>query len=184
MVSQRTLENVRKLRKRHNLTQKELAGRAGVSQSLIAKIESGRIDPSFTKAELIFSSLDELQESQELKAKEVMQRKVYFANHKDTLKKIIQTFRDKGISQMPVLSGSKVLGLITESAILKKISGNPRGMDHLTAIEAMEEIPPLISPKTGMKMLLNLLQENPLVLVYDEGEIKGVICKTDLLKIN
>lgn len=38
---------VREARRRAGLTQRELAARAGVSQPLVARIESGAVDPSF-----------------------------------------------------------------------------------------------------------------------------------------
>jgi predicted transcriptional regulator len=40
------------------LTQGQLAKIAGVSQSFIAKIESGKIDPSYSKVKTIFDVLD------------------------------------------------------------------------------------------------------------------------------
>ena len=43
------LDQIKIIRKKHGLNQKELADRADVSQSLIAKIESGNIEPSFNK---------------------------------------------------------------------------------------------------------------------------------------
>ena len=38
---------VREARRREDLSQRELAARAGVSQPLVARIESGAVDPSF-----------------------------------------------------------------------------------------------------------------------------------------
>ena len=41
------IDRISKIRKQLGLTQIQLANLAGVSQSLIAKLESGRIDPSY-----------------------------------------------------------------------------------------------------------------------------------------
>ena len=54
------LEEIKKIRKKLGMTQTELANRAGVSQSLIAKIESARIDPTYTKTQKIFAALRDL----------------------------------------------------------------------------------------------------------------------------
>jgi transcriptional regulator with XRE-family HTH domain len=40
---------VREARTRAGLTQRALAGRAGVSQSLVARIEAGSVDPTFDR---------------------------------------------------------------------------------------------------------------------------------------
>ena len=40
---------VREARSRAGLTQRALAGRAGVSQSLVARIEAGSVDPTFDR---------------------------------------------------------------------------------------------------------------------------------------
>src|SRR5215468_1244703 len=40
---------VREARARAGMTQRMLAGRAGVSQSLVARIESGSVDPPFAR---------------------------------------------------------------------------------------------------------------------------------------
>ena len=62
------LDEIKKIRKKIGLTQTGLANRAGVSQSLIAKIESGRIDPTYTKTQKIFAALSDLEKKDEVKA--------------------------------------------------------------------------------------------------------------------
>ena len=66
----KTLDEIKRLRKKYHLTQQELAKRAGVSQSLIAKIEAGLLDPTYTRAEQIFGALENVEEQKELKAKD------------------------------------------------------------------------------------------------------------------
>ena len=68
-----------KLRKQLGVTQAELAGLAGVSQALIAKIESGRIDPSFSKAKALSETLLGLQRKSTKKTKEITKYCVFFA---------------------------------------------------------------------------------------------------------
>ena len=49
-----TLEDIARRRRQLGLKQGELAKAAGVSQSLIAKLEAGSIDSSYTKVKTIF----------------------------------------------------------------------------------------------------------------------------------
>ena len=118
----RTLDSIKTLRTKFHLNQKELADKAGVSQSLIAKIEANKIDPSFTKAQQIFQALDQLREQEEVKAKELMKTKVCFAQHNEPLKEIIKTMKMKGISQMPVMHKERVIGILSEGTILNNIA--------------------------------------------------------------
>jgi predicted transcriptional regulator len=59
--------------------------------------------------------------------------------------------------------------------------GNPEKITSLKVEDIMEDSPPIVSPKTGLKTLLNLMREYSVVLVSDKGEIKGIISKSDLL---
>jgi len=70
-MSFRNLTEIKQLRRKYHLNQKELAQRAEVSQSLIAKIEAGKVEPSYSKAKLIFEALDQLREKEEVKAKDI-----------------------------------------------------------------------------------------------------------------
>lgn len=177
----RSLEEIKLLRKKYNLTQKELSNLAQVSQSLIAKIEAGKLDPTYSKAVQIFSALENLREQKEIKAQEIMHRRVFFAQPDEPLQKIIKSMKEKGISQVPILEKEKVIGIITEANILNQFLDHPERINFLKCKDVMEESPPIISLATGLKMILELLRYHPVVLVAEKGEIKGIISKSDLL---
>ena len=58
VITIQDIEKIQEIRKKLNLTQTELSKLAGVSQSLIAKLESGHIDPAYSKVKAIFEALD------------------------------------------------------------------------------------------------------------------------------
>ncbi len=66
------VSEIKAIRKQFGLTQSELAKKSGVSQSLIAKIEAGKVDPSYSKVRQIFNFLENLHKERELKAGDVM----------------------------------------------------------------------------------------------------------------
>ncbi len=175
------LEEIKKLRKKYHLTQKQLASRAQVSQSLIAKIESNAVDPTYSNTQKIFSALDDLRNQQEVKAKEIMTTKIVFVSSTEKLKEAIKLFKSRNISQVPVLHHGKVLGMVTEAAILSKIAEKPERLSQLKVEDVLEDAPPIVPPNTGIRVLLNLLQGYPIVLVAEKGEIRGIIAKSDVL---
>ena len=175
----RSLTEIKTLRKKYNLNQKELAEKANVSQSLIAKIEAGKVEPTFSKAQQIFQALEQLREHEEIKAKEIMNKNVSFAKNTDPIKKIITIMKIKAISQVPIMKNNNVCGLITEGTILKATLKN--NITTLKAEDIMEDAPPIVPSKTGIKTLSEILKNHPIILVAEKGDIKGIISKSDLL---
>ncbi|MCH8004511.1 MAG: CBS domain-containing protein [Nanoarchaeota archaeon] len=171
------LTEIKKIRKNLGLTQTELAKRANVSQSIIAKIESGKIDPTFTKTKKIFETLDDLENKEEVKAEELMNKKIVSLAPNDNIKDSIRKMKKYGISQMPVISNYNVLGLVSESTLLDALM-NKKGKK---IEDIMEDTPPIVSKTASIKVVSNLLRHYPTVLVSESGKLIGLITKSDLL---
>lgn len=169
---------VKRLRKKLGLTQTELAKKSGVSQSLIAKVESGNLDPSYSNAKKIFETLTALDKQNELKAKQIMHKKIIYAKATETIKGTILRMREKNISQMPVIKHNKIVGYISEKVLLDKmLEGETQSMLG----EVMESSPPIVPPDTPQTIIANLLRQFPFVLVKEKEDIIGIITKVDLL---
>jgi len=177
------LKEIKARRINASLTQSRLASLSGVSQSLIAKIESGNIEPSYQKAKRLFDCLRQYSTSKEKVASELMTRQVAFVKAEESLKKAIKRLEARGFSQVPVLKGEKLVGSISEKGILAKI-GSENGLDleKAAAEEAMEEALPTIQPNTPVSAVKQLLEFSQAVLVAEKGKIAGIITKSDLLK--
>jgi predicted transcriptional regulator len=171
------LSEIKKIRKTLGLTQTDLAKRANVSQSLIAKIESGKIDPTFTKTKRIFETLNELENKEEIKAEEIMNKKIISVSPEDNIKESVDKMKKFGISQMPVIIDHKMVGLVSESGLLDALIGE-KGKK---ISDIMEEAPPIVSKTTSVKVISSLLRHYPVVLVSDSGKLTGLITKADLL---
>lgn len=171
------LEEIKKVRKKLGMTQAELAGRAGVSQSLIAKVESGRIDPTYTKTRKIFAAIREMEEKEEIKAGQIMAARIISVEPSTPIKEAIGRMRKFQISQLPVISGSRLVGLVSESTILDALLDSKAK----EVKDVMKEPPPIVSKTTSVQVISNLLKHYPIVLVSDEGRLVGLITKSDLL---
>lgn len=176
------LSRIKELRKRLGMTQHRLAAVSGVSQSLIAKIESGRIDPAYSKARGIISALQREQFSNEKKAKDIMHAGVETIPADETLHFAAAAMRKKGISQLPVSDGKRIVGSITEQTIVANFSLEQKRMSNLRVSEVMEEAFPTALPATPVSAIAALLHHYSAVLVMEKGEVAGIITKADLLK--
>ena len=171
------LSEIKEIRKKYDLTQHDLAKRAGVSQSLIAKIEAGRIDPTYSKTRLIFDAIDSLGKKKELKAEQVMTKHIISVKPNDGIKDAIKKMKKANISQMPVIEDNKSIGVVSESIILECLLN--KSCRKISDI--MEDSAPVVSKNTSISVVSNLLRFYPMVLVSESGELKGVITKSDLL---
>jgi len=170
------IREIKHIRKKLELTQSQLASRANVSQSLIAKIESGRLDPTYSNARKIFAALNEITKKKDIKAEEIMTKKIISVDIKGDIKKAIGTMKKANISQMPVMDGKNPVGYVSESIILDAISRNKKSIKDI-----MEDHPPIISKDATEKVISNLLKFYPMMLVSEKGRLIGIITKFDLL---
>ncbi|MBT8172119.1 CBS domain-containing protein, partial [Candidatus Bathyarchaeota archaeon] len=117
-----SIDEVAKKRRIIGFTQQKLARLSGVSQSLIAKLESHKIDPSYTKVKAIFDTLEKIQTETEVRANQVLQNNVVGVQKNDLVSKAVQTMAKYGYSQLPVFDGDHAVGIITEKTIIGKVS--------------------------------------------------------------
>ncbi|MEM1655217.1 MAG: CBS domain-containing protein [Nitrososphaerota archaeon] len=177
------LESLAKLRKRLGLSQRELARMSGVSQSLISKIERGRINPSYEAVRRILQALEmaRAERGAKLLAKDICTRDVICVEASDQLSKAINLMRRHGISQLPVLRNGILIGSISESSIMRKLE-RIRSTE-VPVGEIMDEAFPMIPEEASLSLVRQLLQEYPAVLLQRDGRITGIVTKADLFKV-
>ncbi|MEM1511319.1 MAG: CBS domain-containing protein [Candidatus Jordarchaeales archaeon] len=173
-------EDLKQARKRLGITQEELARMAGVSQSLIARIESGSVDPRLSTLRKIINALGEFDRSK-ICAKDIMFSPVISVSTKEPVRKAISLMEKKGISQLPVVDEGRLVGSLSEGTIMKRLSEGKDVFDK-TVGDLMEESFPTVNPSTSIDVVRHLIIcGNPAVLVVDKGEIVGIITKIDLI---
>lgn len=113
------------IRKRLGISQAELAKKSGVSQSFIAKIEGGRVDPAFSKAQAISDTLEEIRSADHRaavklnRAVEVMNPDVFVLCPGDIAEVAAASMTKRMISQIPVMSGETVEGTVTDASLME-----------------------------------------------------------------
>ena len=105
-----TLEDISKRRKQLGLKQSELAKAAGVSQSLIAKLEAGTIDSSYTKVKTIFDVLERLEFKNKIQAEKILHKEVVGVQRRSPVAEVVKIMEERGFSQIPVFEGKQSVG--------------------------------------------------------------------------
>lgn len=173
------ITNLKKIRKQLNLTQFQFAQKAGISQSMIAKIESNKLDPTYSKVKKIELALELLTKHQEKQAKDIMNKHIISVSKDEKIPNIIKIMNKNAISQVPVIEKDNILGLISESSILNK---SIEDIKHLKAMDIMESIPPIIDKSTEMNVIKQLLRYYPIVFIKEREKIIGLVTRADLIK--
>ncbi len=179
-----TLEDIGKKRRQLGLKQAELAKLAGVSQSLIAKLESGKIDSSYTKVKTIFDVLERLEAKTKIQEEKVVPNQVVAIQKDEPISKVVQMMKEHGYSQIPVFNKKQSVGSISEKTILREIlAGKDIAQISKLPVESiMEEAFPQVGDDAPLSLISSLLQTYPAILVSKKGNVTGIITKADLLR--
>ncbi len=181
------IKDITRRRKILGLTQNKLAKQANVSQSLIAKIETGRVDPSYSKMMKILIALDEEEGKKQTvtRARDICNRSVTSVNRFDPVLKASQLMRGKGFSQLPVCDGDSFVGSVTESMILDEISEKKdySSLSRMNVGKLMDSPFPMVDENTPVEPVKSLLKHCQAVLVVRENRVVGIITKADLLSL-
>ena len=180
-----TAEDIRKYRKILKLTQKELAHKAGVSQSLIARIENKGIDPRLSTIKKIVDAL--AQNKEKRTAASVMNSPVITVDIKDSIRTTVDFMKKHNISQIPVLENNKIVGSIKETTILNHLmkKNDPDKAFSDLVYNVMEKRFMSVNLSTPLDDVIFFLSQNePAVLVVDNSKLIGIITKIDILYSN
>ena len=174
---------LKKIRTQLGYTQGALAQAAGVSQSIIAKIEAGAVDPTFNTLSAISRALRATTTKQGKKAADVMSSPVVGVQEGDTIRRCAELMKKKGFSQLPIFNGERMIGTITDSHVVELLSEaqDPRKLlsdrvgNHILPIFAV------VGRDTPVEALFSLFRYLPAVLVGTGDKVEGIITKIDLL---
>ncbi|MHC1626226.1 MAG: CBS domain-containing protein [Methanoculleaceae archaeon] len=174
---------IRAKREKLGLRQTEVARRAGLSQSMIARIEAGSVDPRVSTLKKILDVLATAERSS-ITAADIMHTPVWSVGPDDPLSKAITLMDEKEISQIPVIEDGIPVGCISESVIVDVMErGDYARKKELKIRDCMDAAFPTVPPSTPLDAVVSLLHKHHAVIVQEVGVVKGVITKHDLLHL-
>ncbi|MFH1750524.1 MAG: CBS domain-containing protein [Candidatus Micrarchaeota archaeon] len=178
------LSEIPRLRRESALTQARLAALSRVSQSTIAKVESGRTVPSYSIAKRIFEALVTAGKKMQKSAGELMNPRIISVARDEGIMVAVGVMKKNGISQLLVTGAHKhVVGSLTEKGILSMFE-TEEGLDphKMTVSQAMEDAFPTVGLDTPLSTLTHILHDAPAIVVMRGERIAGIITKADILK--
>ncbi len=170
-----------------DLTQSDLALLSDVSQSTIAKIEQGSINPSYkTMVRILEVLMDEADRQRAVhKVGDISFSDVVKVDPEAKVRIASDTMRRTGFSQLPVMDGDVPVGSISEHGIMDRIR-NGMTMDEVGEMDVgdiMEEIFPVVPWDLPVDCVTPAVSYKDAVLVSKNGKTVGIITRSDLLRL-
>jgi CBS domain-containing protein len=132
-----------------------------------------------------------------MKVKDIMVTDVVTLSPDETFYDIVALFAEKKISGAPVVEGSKIMGLVSESDILKFVSRKDlitmidkedKAMKDRAAMKAKDFMTKkviTVSQNEDLAKVIKLLDEKDInrVPVVDKGKVGGIITRADVVSV-
>ncbi|WP_406662297.1 CBS domain-containing protein [Methanolobus sp. ZRKC3] len=178
-----TPADLKRKRMELGLTQSDLARSAGVSQPLIARIESGDVDPRLSTLRKIIEVFENV-EKEDVCVKDIMNSTVISVSPEQHVDAAVHIMKEYGISQIPVISDGVSFGSISEEMIVKSLSDKKKAfVSNMQIKEIMGDPFPTVSTNSDIKTVSYILETNPAILVIENGQAIGVVTKHDVMKL-
>ena len=185
-----TPKELQKLRKKAGLTQSQLASQVGISQSLVARIEKGQVNPSPSTLKRILHVIEKPQESHSTikdllkwKSSTTKIQPVIAIQTHEKVRRAVNLMRRHGISQLPVFKQNTPVGSISESTILRKLMLMETGKVFALSVQEIMEAPfPTIDIDESVEAaLMKIASGVEAILVMDGERPAGLLTKIDLI---
>ncbi|ABN57221.1 MULTISPECIES: CBS domain-containing protein [Methanoculleus] len=178
-----TPAELREKRLRMGLKQADVARMAGISQSMVARIEAGSVDPRVSTLAKIVDVLRAAEHSA-ITAADVMHTPVLSVAPDDPVGRAVEIMGTNGISQLPVLEKDVPVGCISESAIMNAMEEGGLHHTHRRLVQDyLEPGFPTVPPTAPIDTVVHLLHHSHAVVVIEKGKVQGVITKHDLISL-
>ena len=177
-------------RKALGLTQAELAARASVSRSFVAKLETGHLSPSYALMKALFEVLDSLEEERRgvvglsgYRVGDVHASPVEYVDEGDSLRDVWVRMMETCFSQFPVVDLGDFTGSVTERDVNRTLMERDGDIGELVVGEIMGPPFPTVDIDVPLNAVISLLGYRQAVLSIEGGKVVGIVTSSDVGKI-
>ncbi len=170
---------LRQWRKSLGLTQAALAQRCGLTQSVIAKVETEVVDPRLSTIRKMVGALNRIERPNEAHTVgDIMVSEVTALLQTDSIQSAVDKMVLGGISHLPVLSKSgAVVGLVSEASLLKSDSEGVTSVDEVMRVDFS-----MVDAEVSIGEARRLLGEEEVLLVSRRGILVGLVGRIDMVR--
>jgi cystathionine beta-synthase len=99
----------------------------------------------------------------------------------ESMANVVRVMKEHNISQLPVVDGGKLSGLITEFAILDCMVQAKAGATDAIAPLVNKDHMEVVSPRNSLEALAEVFNRGHIAVVLDEDSVSGIFTKIDLI---
>jgi predicted transcriptional regulator len=171
---------LRQWRKSLGLTQSMLAERSGLTQSVIAKVETEVVDPRVSTLRKMVRALKREESPEKAHTVgDIMVSEITTLAQTDTVQSSIDKMVVGGISHLPVLNADgSVVGLVSESSLLKENVSKNALVEEVMRVDFT-----LIDADVSIGEARRLLGGSEILLVSRRGELVGLVSRIDMIRV-
>jgi cystathionine beta-synthase len=108
-------------------------------------------------------------------------RNVITVSPRETMGNVVAVMKENSISQLPVLDQGKLLGLVTEFALLDHmVQGRARPEEPIEPLLTNEQME-VVSPDANLEVLAEVFGRGNIAVVLDDENVSGIVTKIDLI---
>ncbi|MEM4719838.1 MAG: helix-turn-helix domain-containing protein, partial [Candidatus Bilamarchaeaceae archaeon] len=115
-----TIKELKELREKLKITQKEAAAAVGIKQPYLARIENEDANPSYSLVCKLISFYEAVENKPKEKISQYYNPIIVYANANDKVIAAVRKMRKNDYSQLPVFSNGKSVGSISEGIVCRE----------------------------------------------------------------
>ena len=118
--------------------------------------------------------------SRTTKVRDLIKRAPITISPADPLSEAYRLMRVHDVSQLPVLDGDRIAGIVDESDILLHVYGDPRRLADPVSIAMVTRLE-LTPAEASLETLLPIFERGHVAMIAEDGKLTGLITRVDLL---
>lgn len=118
--------------------------------------------------------------SRSIPVRTLLKRATITTHPGDPLSEAYRLMRQHDVSQLPVLDGDRIAGIVDESDILLHVYGDSKRFSDPVSIAMVTRLE-LTPADASLETLLPIFERGHVAMVAEDGKLTGLITRVDLL---